>query len=383
MLVWLSMVAAIAASNITFPPFNGNPFERFSISTDGINATFMPYGARLTNLFVNDKTGAARDVVMGYDSGDQYLLDSETIHSYMGAVVGRYANRISFGTFEIDGNVYHVPENKGNSTLHGGWVGYDQRNWTVVSHSEDSITFVFYDASFQGFPGDLINFATYTVSPGPRWTSRLVSIPLNKATPVMLSNHIYWNVGAFVNSRAQTVLDNTLYLPYSQRYVQVAIDQVPNGTVGTVAGTFLDFTTPTRIGSQINEAVGNCGINCTGYNNAYIIDRPRNSDPEATDITVLSMSSPDTGIQLDVRTNKQSLEIFSCNWFNGTIRGKSDQQYGTNRTYYELHGCIVIEPQGWIDAINNPQFGQDQYQIYSPTTEPAVNYATYDFSIVD
>ena len=94
------------------------------------------------------------------------------------------------------------------------------------------------------------------------------------------------------------------------------------------------------------------------------------------------MSSPDTGIQLDVRTNMQSLEIFSYNWFNGTIRGKNDQQYGTNSTYYELHGCIVIEPQGWIDAINTPQFGQDQYQIYSPTTEPAVNYATYDFGIV-
>jgi len=300
----------------------------------------------------------------------------------MGAVVGRYANRISRGTFEIDGNVYHVPENKGNSTLHGGWVGYDQRNWTVVSHTMDSITFMFYDGGYQGFPGDLINFATYTVSPGPRWTSRLVSIPLNKATPVMLSNHIYWNVGAFVNSKAQTVLDNTLYLPYSPRYVQVAIDQVPNGTIGTVAGNFLDFTKPTRIGSQISDAVGNCGINCTGYNNAYIIDRPRYAGPEATDIVVLSMSSPETGIQLNVRTNMQSLEIFSCNWFNGTMRGKSDQQYGTNSTYYDLHGCIVIEPQGWIDAINNPQFGQDQNQIYSPTTEPAVNFATYDFSIL-
>jgi aldose 1-epimerase len=95
---------------------------------------------------------------VGYDSGQEYFLDSETIHSYMGAVVGRYANRISFGTFEIDGNKYHVPENKGNSTLHGGWVGYDQRNWTVASHAEDSITFMFYDAHLQGFPGENRDF---------------------------------------------------------------------------------------------------------------------------------------------------------------------------------------------------------------------------------
>ena len=240
---------------------------------------------------------------------------------------------------------------------------------------------MFYDAGFQGFPGDLINFATYSLSSGPRWTSRLVSIPLNKATPVMLSNHVYWNVGAFVNQAAQTVLDNTLYLPYSQRYVQVAIDQVPNGTIGDVKGTFLDFTTPKLIGSQINEAVY-CGINCTGYNNAYIIDRPSDVASDAANLTVLTMSSPETGIQLDVRTNMQNLEIFSCNWFNGTLKAKDDQQYGSETSYYELHGCIVIEPQGWIDAINNPQWGQDQYQIFSPTTESAVNYATYDFSIV-
>ena len=242
---------------------------------------------------------------------------------------------------------------------------------------------MFYDAAYQGFPWDVINFATYTLSAGPRWTSRLVSIPLNEATPIMLSNHVYWNLGAFINERAQTVLDNTLYLPYSHRYVQTAIDQVPNGTIGTVDGTFLDFTTPTLIGSQINEAVGNCGINCTGYNNAFIIDGPRYSGPEATDLTVLTMSSPETGIQLDVRTNMQNVEIFSCNWFNGTLKGKIDQQYaGEATTYYDLHGCIVIEPQGWIDGINNPQFGQDQYQIFSPTTEPAVDYATYDFSII-
>ena len=142
----------------------------------------------------------------------------------MGAVVGRYANLISFGTFGVDGITYHIPENEGNSTLHGGWVGYDQRNWTVVSHSEDSITFMFYDAGYQGFPGDVINVATYTISAGPRWPSRLVSIPLNAATPIMLSNHIYWNVGAFVNQRAQTVLNNNLYMPCYQRYIQTAID---------------------------------------------------------------------------------------------------------------------------------------------------------------
>lgn len=378
------MAVAHAQSNTTaFPSFTGNAFERCNITAAGIVATFMPYGARLTNLWVKDKNGAFQDVVMGYDTGVQYVRDTSTIHSYMGGVVGRYANRIKNGTFELDGETYHIPENSGNtSTLHGGTIGYDQRNWTVVSHTSDSITFMFYDEALQGFPGDLINVATYTVSEGPRWTSRLVSIPLNKRTPVMLSNHIYWNLGAFVNSAAQHIYDNTLYMPYSSRYVQVETNQVPNGTIGTVAGTFLDFTTPKLIGSQINNGPKNsCGVNCTGYNNAFIIDRPRYSSPEATDLIVLTMSSPQTGIQLDVRTNQQNLEIFSCNWFNGTIKAKADQQASGNGTY-DLHGCIVIEPQGWVDAINHPQWGQQEYQIYGPDTEPAVNFATYDFSIV-
>ena len=122
--VWLFLTALTTVSAIPpIPSFDGNPFERYSISAEGINATFMPYGARLTNLFVKDRTGVLRDVVMGYDTGEEYLFDTETSHSYMGAVVGRYANRIAFGTFNIGGNEYHIPENKGNSTLHGGCLG--------------------------------------------------------------------------------------------------------------------------------------------------------------------------------------------------------------------------------------------------------------------
>ncbi|KAF2166055.1 hypothetical protein M409DRAFT_23783 [Zasmidium cellare ATCC 36951] len=384
LVVSLVVALATAQDNTTaFPPFSGDAFARYNITAPGITATFIPYGARLTNLWVEDKHGTSQDVVMGYDTGIQYVRDTSTIHSYMGGVVGRYANRIKNGTFQLDGQTYHIPENSGNtSTLHGGTIGYDQRNWTVVSHTMDSITFMFYDQALQGFPGDLVNIATYTVSKGPRWTSRLVSIPLNKKTPVMLSNHIYWNLGAFVNSAAQHVYDNTLHMPYSSRYVQVETSQVPNGTIGTVAGTFLDFTSPRLIGSQINNGPKNsCGVNCTGYNNAFIIDRPRYSAPESTDLVVLTMSSPQTGIQLDVRTNQQNLEIFSCNWFNGSIKAKADQQRSGNGTY-DLHGCLVIEPQGWVDAINWPQWGQQEYQIYGPDTEPAVNFATYDFSIV-
>jgi aldose 1-epimerase len=386
--VVLSLVSGIASAqsdpSSPFANFTGNPFMKYTISAPGINASFIPYGARLTSLFVNDKCGNPQDVVLGYDTGEQYLTDTETVHTYFGAVVGRYANRIKNGTFTIDGVVSHIPENEhnGEDTLHGGFIGYDQQNWTVVNFQSDTITFMFYDQAYQGFPGDVINYATYTLSEGPRWTSRLISIPLNNPTPIMLANHVYWNVGAFVNTAAETVLNDTLHMPYADRYIQIDGIEVPNGTIGLVQNTPLDFTKPTKIGKNINDTLNNCGTGCTGYDNAFIIDRPLYAGPESTDLTLLSFSSPETGIKLDVRTNQRSLQIYSCNGENGTIPAKSSQQHGNTTVTYPQFGCIVIETQQWIDGINNPQWGQDDYQIFSNISQPAVNFATYDFSVI-
>ena len=384
-------VLTASAQNSAFPNFTGDPFIKYNISAPGISASFIPYGARLTNLFVKDKNGNQQDVVLGYDDATQYLNDTETAHTYFGAVVGRYANRIKNGTFTIDGVTSHIPENEhvGEDTLHGGFIGYDQQNWTVVSQQSDSITFAFYDQAYSGFPGDVMNYATYTLGASaagaPRWTTRLVSIPFNCPTPIMLSNHVYWNLGASVNTAAKSILNNTLHMPYAARYIQIDGIEVPNGTIAVTQGTPLDFTSPTLIGANINDTVNGCGTGCTGYDNAFILDRPRYSAPEDPDLTVLTMSSPETGIQLDVQTNQQSLQIYTCDNLNGTIVAKADQQHGTNGsapTTYGQFGCVVIETQQWIDGINNPQWGQDLYQIYRVTEEPAVNLATFDFSVL-
>ncbi|MCJ1432399.1 hypothetical protein MMC27_001755 [Xylographa pallens] len=359
-----------------------SPFTKYTISAPGINASFIPYGARITNLYVNDKDGNSQDVILGYDNGTQYLHDTETVHTYFGPVVGRYANRIKNGTFTVQGVTSHIPENEhnGEDTLHGGIVGYDQRNWTVVSQNSTTITFSLLDQAFEGFPGTIITYATYTVSPN-QWTSRLVSLPLDEPTPIMLANHVYWNLGAFVNSEATTVLNDTLHMPYAARAIEIDSIEVPTGGLEIVNGTFLDFTSPMQIGHNISNA-HQCGFNCTGYDNAFILDRPRYSAPEATDLSVLTMSSNATGIQLDIRTNQQSLQIYSCNNMNGTIPVKASQQHGSTTTYVEKYGCVVIETQQWIDGINYPEWGQDQYQIYTVDSEPAVVFAQYDFSIV-
>ncbi|KAK0514233.1 hypothetical protein JMJ35_002850 [Cladonia borealis] len=383
-LITLSYITFVAVGQSTS---NSSVFTKYTISAPGINASFIPYGARLTNLFVNDRNGDPQDVVLGYDNGTAYLNDTETVHTYFGPVVGRYANRIKNGTFTVDGITSHIPENEnsGHDTLHGGTVGYDQRNWTVVEANASSITFSLLDQGFEGFPGTIITYATYTVSAGPQWTSRLVSIPLDEPTPIMLANHVYWNLDAFTNPSDSTILNNTLYMPYSDRYIEFDNIEVPNGTIGIVNDTFLDFTSPKQIGRDIENAVNACGLGCTGYDNAFIIDRPRYSAPEATDLSLLTLASNVTGIQLDVRTNQQSLQIYTCNniALMANIPVKQSQQHSKNGsiTTVPKYGCVVIETQQWIDGINNPQWGQDQYQIYTVDSEPAVVFAQYDFSI--
>ncbi|MCJ1244798.1 hypothetical protein MMC30_001998 [Trapelia coarctata] len=371
--IGLSLLAVVSAQS---------PFQKYTITAPGISASFIPYGARLTNLVVNDKNGSPQDVALGYDDGAQYLVDTETVHTYFGPIVGRYANRIKNGTFTVKGVTSHVPENEhhGADTLHGGFVGYDQRNWTVVSANATSITFSLLDEAFEGFPGNIITYATYTVSPN-RWTSRLVSIPLDEPTPIMLANHVYWNLGAFVNSEATTILTNTLHMPYSARTISIDAIEVPTGGLETVAGTPLDFTSPKQIGQDIANA-HQCGFNCTGYDNSFILDRPRYAAPEATDSSVLTLASDVTGIRMDVRTNQQNLQVYTCNNMNGSIPVKASQQHGSTRKFVPKYGCIVIETQQWIDGINYPEWGQDQYQIYTVDSEPAVMFAQYDFSIV-
>lgn len=342
-----SLVAAQNSSS-PYPPFSGDPFQLYNLEADGIRATFIPYGARLTHLYVKDRNGDWQDVAVGYDDPRQYLIDTQTNHTYFGPIVGRYANRIKNGTFTIDGQTSNIPKNEHNGTnpLHGGFVGYDQQNWTVASVSGNSITFSFYDEHKSGFPGDVLNLATYTLTDDAAWISRLVSIPFNEATPIMLANHVYWNLGAYTTEESVYVLNDTLYMPYADRYIETDGILIPNGKIGVTNGTALDFTKRGKtIGAGVEDAEGYCGTGCTGIDNAFILDRPRYGSPEDPNLEVLRMYSPATGIQMSLETNMQGTQIYTCNGQNGSIKLKKSQQHLDSDTYVEQYGCIVIEAQ--------------------------------------
>ncbi|EEH44504.2 uncharacterized protein PADG_00793 [Paracoccidioides brasiliensis Pb18] len=320
---------------------------------------------------------------VGPDDPKQYKIDTNTNHTYFGCVVGRYANRIKNGSFELEGVKYNISKNENNDsqTLHRGKIGYDQRPWTVVNHTKTSATLSLLDTGFEGFPGDVITYATYSVSSsrtdGNRkgetiLTAKTVSLALTKKTPIMFSNHIYWNLNGF--KKSDVLEDTTLHLPLSKRFIAIDSSSIPTGELADVATTFdgaLDFTKPKLIGKAIFSAK-NCGANCTGYDNAFIIDRPNNetdwtSTFEKMDVS-LSMESSTTGISMQ----------------NGTIPVKKsqvqrNQKGGGGVDVINKYGCVVIETECWIDGISNPKWNQDQYQIYSPDTGPAVNWVRFTF----
>jgi aldose 1-epimerase len=189
----LSLFAATALAQYATPSNStlGKPNAdgKYEISSDGIRGTFITYGASISNLFIAGKDGVERDIVLGFDKALDYEGEN---HPHLGGVPGRYANRIKNSTFEIDGEQFHIlpNENNNNDTLHGGPDGWDYRNFTVVAHTTDSITFSIVDPDGkEGFPGEVISYITYTMTPNT-WKIKIVAMATTKKTPIMLTSHV-------------------------------------------------------------------------------------------------------------------------------------------------------------------------------------------------
>ncbi|KAJ7590857.1 galactose mutarotase-like domain-containing protein [Mycena floridula] len=353
-------------------------------SPDGsAEASFIKFGATTTNFFVKDKHGKFRDILLGYDDHTLYQSQADG-HPYFGPVVGRYANRIRNGTFTIPiskdasgpGQKFQIEENEHNGidTLHGGFIGYDQRNWSIVRSSPSSVTFRLIDPDgAQGFPGTVIADVTYTLLPQATWKISMHAVA-SKLTPIMLSSHAYWNLDAY------GIVDD-LQGHYAQfgasRVIATDGILIPTGELLEVAGTPLDFRKAKSIGASINATAEfeYCGTGCVGFDNAWIYDKNDGKKP------VFQMWSINSGIKLEVTTNQPALQVYTCNGIFDPalpIPRKKDQAGGPGAVY-DNHSCVVIEQESWIDAINNPEFNIDQIYGGSKTYDWE---ATYAFSVL-
>lgn len=184
------------ANTVSGTPLGPDSNGKYEISAPGIRALFVPYGAAISNLFINDTHGIERDIVGGFDNASYYHIDRQ--HPHFGGIPGRYANRIKNSSFVIDGETFNILPNEnptpdhpdGVDTLHGGPDGWDWRNWTIVSWEKNSITWGLTDSDGnQGFPGEVVSYVTYEVGEG-YWDFRIVALATTKKTPIMLSSHV-------------------------------------------------------------------------------------------------------------------------------------------------------------------------------------------------
>jgi len=304
----------------------------------GMRVRVLTYGGIIQSLETPDSHGRLGDVVLGFDSLDQYVRESP----YFGAIVGRYANRIARGRFTLDGRTYTLAVNNGPNALHGGIRGFDKVIWDARAFTKgDSVgvalSYVSADGE-EGYPGTLRVTVTYTLT-GANELVVDYDATADRATPVNLSQHSYFNLSA---GRSDDVLGHVLRIAAS-RYTPVDSTLIPLGTLVPVAGTPFDFRTPTAIGARIGAADAQLR-SAGGYDHNFVLDRAASGLTHAARVV-----EPGSGRTLDVYTDQPGLQFYSGNFLDGTLRGKEGRVYAHR-------GGFCLETQHFPDSPNQPAF---------------------------
>ena len=368
----LLLCAVAIAANAGPPPsfFNcseqaASAFEPVVLkNSKGMTGTMIAYGATMTHLTVPNKMGTMSDVLLGWDNLTEYCANAE--HTYFGATIGRIANRIKNCEFPFMGKTYKVSCNeKDFDTLHGGVVGFDRRVWTAVEKSSSSVTFSYTSPDGEmGFPGVLHVNVTHTITEDNTWTIAYAATT-DSETVVAMTNHAYFNLNANIQN-TPTVLEHVLSIPHGKSLQDVTegpdYHLIPTGKVNSVAaGSPWDFyTQPKALGADINKGTVTAK---GGYDNAWLLDDwTAGMEPRS----IVTISSPLTGIKLEMKTDQPSVQIYSGNFLNGTdgnvssssyhLLRKKSQSFGSDPQYYHWRGAFTLEAQQYIDAVNNPNF---------------------------
>ncbi len=315
----------------------GTPVDLYSLQDGKIEVRIMTYGGIVVSLRTPDRNGKLDDVVLGCDSVEKY--EAQTAH--FGGIVGRYANRIAHGSFQLDGHTYSIPKNDGDNALHGGTRGFDKVVWQGKQIPDGvELTYVSKDAD-QGFPGTLTTTVRYTLSGSALRIE--YSATTDKDTVLNLTNHSYFNLAG---QGKGDILAHVLKIDAS-RITPVDATLIPTGELKSVEGTPFDFRKPYKVGERIDADDSQLRLG-HGYDHNFVLDHPAGELAEAAEVY-----EPTTGRILRVLTTEPGVQLYTGNFLDGSITGKEGRVY--NRRF-----ALCLETQHFPDSPNHPSF---------PTTE--------------
>lgn len=310
---------------------DGRNVSLYTIQGYGLTARFCPVGATLVRLYVPDQTGQIDDVVLGYKDAATYRSDWMNI----GATVGRCANRIRGGVFELNGKTYTLEQNNLGNNLHSGPDFYSHRLWEVENHTDTSITFYLESPDGdQGFPGNAKIRVIYRLE-SPMTLSIRYEAVSDQDTVFNLTNHSCFNLRG--HQHPETALEQVLTVP-SDRFIPCDETFVPTGEIWDVENTPMDFRKPKAIGKDIETDYPQLK-NPMGYDHSY----PTNGGLCAV------LSDPVSGRKMEVYSDSPCIHIYSGNYID--IDGKDG-------VHYCDRAGISLETQFYPDAIHHPQWPQ-------------------------
>jgi aldose 1-epimerase len=321
---------------------DGTAIEMVCLRGDnGFEARIITYGAAIQSIFVPDRAGRLGDVVLGRDDLAGYLA----VRRFLGATVGRFANRIANATFELDGKRFQLPANDGANALHGGLSGFDRKGWTVTGIGEKpspfvTLSYVSPDGE-EGYPGQLKTDTTYSISGGME-LSLVFSAVTDKPTVINLTNHSFFNLSG-VEAGGGGILDHRIAIA-ADTYLPVSPGGIPLGEPSSVAATPFDFRTSHRVGARIRDANEQLQIR-KGYDHNYCLPGGAVSEPRLA----ARVEDPASGRALELRTNQPGVQFYSGNFLDGTVTGK----YGRVHRQYD---ALCLEPQVYPNTPNRPDY---------------------------
>lgn len=292
----------------------------------GISLTILDYGATIQALRIPDRNGRLVDVVLGYDTIEEYVQGS----AYLGATVGRVCNRIGNAAFKLNGKAYTLAKNDGTNHLHGGIRGFDRHMWRMTARDDRIICERLSPDKEEGYPGNLQVRVTFALEE-PSTLRIIYDAHTDADTPVSLTNHCYVNLNGF-----GTVLNHHLQIN-SDRFCENDPFNLPTGKLLKVDITPFDFRTGKQIGTDI-DAQDVQLQRAGGYDHNYCLH----------DRHAARLIGDQSGIVLDLETDQPGVQLYTANWLSA--------QTGKNGKPIDRRCAVCLETQCWPNAVNAPGF---------------------------